>query len=147
MTYDIKSFAQLNIHELYALLALRNRVFVVEQGCAYHDIDGDKDFAALHLMYWQDGVLAAYARILPPQAGQSAAIGRVLVDTPYRGSGLARILMQQAMDECTRRWPGRIYVQAQQYLHDFYRSLGFTVASAVYDEDGIPHVDMYCEAA
>lgn len=146
MTHDLKTFDRLDSRELYAVLALRNRVFVVEQNCVYHDTDGEADFAALHLMYWHEGRLAAYARLLPPQEGRSAAIGRVVVDAACRGRGLARTLMQQALAECRQRWPGRIYVQAQHHLHDFYASLGFAAASAVYEEDGIPHIDMYADA-
>lgn len=58
MTRDLKTFDRLDSRELYAGLALRNRVFVVEQNCVYHDIDGEADFSAMHLMYWHEGRLA-----------------------------------------------------------------------------------------
>lgn len=140
---QISTFDQLDARTLYAWLALRNQVFVVEQQCVYADLDGAADFAARHLLYWRNGELAAGARIIPPDEGRPAAIGRVVVAAKHRGGGLARILMQAAIAECRNRWPGPVYVQAQRYLLGFYLGLGCEVHSEVYLEDGIEHVDLY----
>lgn len=40
---------------------------------------------------------------------------------------------------------GRIRISAQQYLLEFYKSLGFKVVSDIYLEDNIPHVEMLFE--
>ncbi|KLT73496.1 hypothetical protein PL75_02720 [Neisseria arctica] len=142
----LRCFYELGIHELYAILALRSRVFVVEQECPYQDPDGEKDFQALHLLIQDGQQLAAYARILPPSQG-IPAIGRVVTAPEYRGKGMARNLMQQAIAVCRNRWPQTaIAIQAQSYLIDFYKSLGFTPVSIEYLEDGIPHVDMQLKA-
>ena len=84
--WTTKAFEALTLAELYALLQLRSEVFVVEQACAFQDMDG-LDQAALHLLgRTAAGELAAYARLLP--AGCSypqVSIGRV-VTSPRHGA-------------------------------------------------------------
>ncbi|TMH55957.1 MAG: GNAT family N-acetyltransferase, partial [Betaproteobacteria bacterium] len=64
-----KRFAELTPADLYALLAARAAVFVVEQSCVFQDADGLDPFA-WHLLGWaQPGeprTLAAYLRLLEP---------------------------------------------------------------------------------
>lgn len=136
-------FGALRPIELHDLLRLRVDIFVVEQRCAYAEIDG-QDPSALHIL-GQDaaGSLVAYARILPPGADGRPHIGRVVVERRHRGSGIGRELMDRAIRACTGRYATLpIVVQAQADLLGFYRSLGFVPISEQYLWDGIPHVDM-----
>ncbi len=129
---------------LYRVLKLRSEVFVVEQQCIYLDPDG-RDEDAWHLQALDsDGAVLAYARLLPPQSAQDAArIGRVITAPSARGTGLGRALMQEALVACARLWPDApLELGAQAHLRDFYGSFGFAAISDVYDEDGIPHIDM-----
>ena len=65
LRWQLASFAELSTGELYALLALREAVFVVEQRCAYQELDGlDQD--ALHLVAWEGAQVAACLRLLAP---------------------------------------------------------------------------------
>ena len=139
-----KPFDTLTLAELYALLQLRSEVFVVEQTCAFQDIDGH-DQAALHLLgYTATGELAAYARLLA--AGRSYAqvsIGRVVTSPRHRGHGLGRELLRQAIGQCEAQFGLQpIKIGAQQYLRAFYESFGFVTEGEGYLEDGIPHVHM-----
>ena len=130
---------------VYAALRLRAEVFVVEQQCAYADVDG-RDLAegVLHLLAWRDADLLACARLLPPgMTFAAASIGRVVVAPSARGQGLAHALMQRAIDACSTVWPeSDILLSAQAHLQDFYAAHGFVACSERYLEDGIPHVDM-----
>jgi len=129
--------------ELYAALVLRARVFVVEQQCAYPDPDG-LDLAAdvWHLFGWQNKALHAYLRLLGAVRDE-VVIGRVIVAPEGRGNGLGHRLLEEALHACAERWPGRpLFLSAQAHLQAYYGRYGFTACSAVYDEDGIPHVDM-----
>ena len=136
--------------DLYAALRLRSQVFVVEQECAYQDVDGaDLWPGTLHVLAERDGALVAYARILEsaPGVAHSAPtsglrIGRVLVASEARGTGLARAVMEQALAECARRPELGVELSAQAHLVGFYGGLGFVATGDEYDEDGIPHVDM-----
>ncbi|KAA9327044.1 GNAT family N-acetyltransferase [Hymenobacter busanensis] len=144
LTWTSKPYAALALDELYALLQLRSEVFVVEQACAFQDIDG-QDAAAHHLLgLAPDGRLAAYARLFAPGACYAeASIGRVVVSPQFRRSGLGQALMREALAQCERLFgTGPIKIGAQQYLLDFYQSFGFEPSSAVYLEDGIPHLSM-----
>lgn len=144
LQWSCKPFAALSVTELYQILHWRQRVFVVEQACAYLDADG-LDPECLHLSLCNpQGELLAYARLLPPGLnGAEPAIGRVLVVPQYRRLQLARALMLCALDEIAQRFASMpVRVSAQLYLQDFYQRLGFVATSAPYDEDGIPHIDM-----
>lgn len=141
--YD-HAFAELDGHQLYRLLAARQAVFVVEQHCPYLDADG-LDPQCRHL--WAEdpgGTVLAVARLLPPGLKHpEASIGRVLTTAAGRGRGLARQLMQRALARLALDHPGApILLEAQHYLEGFYRGLGFATTSAVFDLDGIPHVEM-----
>jgi ElaA protein len=143
---------QLTAAEIYAVLAARQQVFAVEQQCAFLDADGH-DFHAWHLLGWaEDGEtshLAAYLRVLDPDRKfAEPSIGRVLTLPPHRGTGLGRVLMAEGIVRTRCIWPGRaIRIAAQQRLEAFYAELGFKTASAPYQEDNIPHVDMLLDAA
>jgi len=136
---------ELSLEHLYQILKLRNQVFVVEQKCAYQDID-DKDLVAdnRHLMLWQGTLLIAYARLLTPIDNNSPAIiGRVIVAPEARGQDLGYQLLEKAVASCKKYWPKhRIKLSAQAHLQKFYGSLGFIPQGDIYDEDGIAHVNM-----
>lgn len=138
---DLRRMDAFSAAELYALLRLRVDIFVVEQACAYPELDG-RDEAALHLRLLVDGDTAAYARLWRPQ-GEPPRIGRVLVAPAHRGRRLGEALMREALNACGKHFPGEpIALSAQSHLERFYRSLGFSPISDEYVEDGIPHIDM-----
>jgi len=145
MQPTLVSFDALSGADVYDLLALRQRVFVVEQACAYLDADG-LDRAARHLlMRDRQGALIAYTRVLEPGVRFAThAIGRVVVAPERRGEALGHAVMQStiaAIELAHGRVP--ITLAAQAHLQRFYARLGFvTISETPYDEDGIPHVDM-----
>lgn len=145
INWQDKHHSELTPSQLYALLALRSAVFVVEQQCAYLDVDG-KDLQAenRHLLGMADDQLVAYARLLSPEDETSPAkIGRVIVSDRVRGARLGNRLMEQAINSCQQHWPGRdLFLSAQAHLESFYGQHGFVAVGENYLEDGIPHVDM-----
>lgn len=143
-TWHIKSFTELSKEELYAILRIRQDVFVVEQTCAYNDIDGNDD-AWLHVFAKNGDAIVAYARLRLENERQEpiARIGRVLVAMQARHQGLARQLMQHCIEHIHTAAPNRvIQLSAQCYLLEFYNSLGFVEVGYEYLEDDIPHHDM-----
>ena len=136
-------FEDLGVHDLYDALALRLRVFVLEQG-PYQDADGI-DPHAWHLLGRESGgALIAYLRVVDPgRKYEEPSIGRVVIAPEARGRALGRALMQEGIARCRAAWPGRgIRISAQARLERFYRSLGFELVGAEYLEDGIPHIEM-----
>ena len=143
MTTVVKLFKELTVAELYAILALRSEVFVVEQHCAYQDVDGS-DPLAQHIMLIDHEHIVAYARLF--DAGvlfDEASIGRVVVAPGARKRSLGHVLMKEAVAEIEKRcFSPKIKIAAQEHLKDFYRQHGFAVCSESFLEDGIPHVYM-----
>lgn len=143
MKWKVFSFEDLTIHELYTILQERNAIFVVEQECAYQEIDG-RDQESLHLSAWDGDVLVAYARLMPAGVKyEEPSIGRVIVNSEYRGQGIARELIDRAMKAMREKWDVQsIKLHAQSHLTSFYGSFGFDEISESYLDDGIPHTDM-----
>ncbi|HNU88136.1 MAG TPA: GNAT family N-acetyltransferase [Ferruginibacter sp.] len=143
LTWVFKKFEELSSAELYAIMQLRNEVFVVEQDCVYQDADG-KDPGCWHLAGWDGANLVAYTRIITPGiAFKEASIGRVVTSPRYRRTGAGRELMEKSIDRTFSQFNcTEIKIGAQLYLTRFYQSLGFRQTSPEYLEDGIPHIEM-----
>jgi ElaA protein len=138
-------FDELSLTALYAILAARAEVFVVEQNCFYLDPD-DHDQSAFHLLgKSESGELLAYLRILPPgeKYPGMAAMGRILTRGPGRGVGLGKALVAEGIQQSRRLFPGApLKISAQAHLEQFYAGFGFVTVSTPYDDAGIPHLDM-----
>jgi ElaA protein len=131
-------FADLTAAEVYGLCRLRVDVFVVEQECAYPELDGrDTEPGTEHLWFEADGVPVATLRVLDDGAGR--AIGRVATAAGWRGSGLAARLMEEAL---ASYGDGPLHLGAQAPLEGWYERFGFRRSGPGYVEDGIPHVPM-----
>ena len=145
LTWSLTRFDALSPQALYALLQLRSEVFVVEQACAFQDLDG-LDAQAMHLLGHSeaDGTLQAYARCLSPGLKYAeASIGRVVGRASARGAGVGHALMRQALACVALHWGAQpIRIGAQARLEGFYRQHGFVPDGEPYDEDGIAHIEM-----
>jgi ElaA protein len=127
---------------LYEVLRFRQAIFVVEQACAYPDLDG-LDRRAHHLLLHADGALAGYLRLVPHPDEHRVSIGRVAVGPSFRHRGFAGRLMTAALSRCARDWPGlAVGLSAQAHLTSFYESLGFGAIAPPYDDYGVPHIEM-----
>lgn len=146
MKWHCKKFSELLVTELYQIMKLRSEVFVVEQNCVYLDADG-KDEKSFHIYATVNDKIAAYARLLPPDLSfKEASIGRVLTAQSQRRKGLGIILMEKCIAKAQEIFETTtIKIGAQLYLKAFYEGLGFMQCSAIYDEDGIPHIEMIFE--
>ena len=145
-------FTSLSANQVYQMIALRERVFVVEQECVYLDCDG-KDYESWHLLGWHpeyqdgsaEGVLVAYLRVLPPGLRYpELSIGRVVTSPDYRRQGFGRLLIQEGI-RCIQETFGAVPVRiaAQSYLERFYTEMGFQKDSEEFLEDNIPHIEMF----
>ncbi|WP_445407108.1 GNAT family N-acetyltransferase [Acinetobacter seifertii] len=116
---------------------IREQVFIQEQGIAPEDEWDDFDATAVHFMAYDKEQPIATARLLPQYS-----VGRVAVLMPYRKQGIGKILMQHIIDyACNQKLP-YLKLSAQTYVTAFYEALGFNVEGEVYQDCGIPHIDM-----
>ncbi len=141
--WQFYTFDELPNRLLLEILTLRQDVFVVEQDCAYPDIDG-LDPQSAHLCGSVDGRILAYLRCLPPGLSWPAsAIGRIVVHPDARGTSTGRELVRRGIEYNLQHWPdAAIEIGAQSYLLKFYGELGFEAVGEEYVEDGIPHFHM-----
>lgn len=146
--WTCKKFDDLLPQELYAILQLRNEVFVIEQQCFYQDCD-DRDAGAFHHFAMQENKMAAYSRLFAPGIIYSeSSIGRVVNSPSVRGSGMGKELMQKNIAQVYALFgKSDIRIGAQLYLKKFYESFGFVQRSDIYLEDNIQHILMVLTAA
>lgn len=137
-------FGDFTAAELYDVLELRQRVFVIEQASLFPDIDWHDRVAEHLLATGDDGGLRGYLRIFAPgMKADTASLGRVVVDETARGTGLGRVLVVEGLAHLARHHAAAdVVISAQQHLERFYGALGFATESEPYDDAGIPHVDM-----
>ncbi|MCH1526064.1 MAG: GNAT family N-acetyltransferase [SAR86 cluster bacterium] len=144
VNYIWKTFSDLTRDELYEMIHLRQKVFIVEQDCPYLDADfSDQD--AFHLLGYDDGGLISYLRAFPPGIKyEGASLGRIVVDDSKRGEQLGQNLTKEGISYLSKHYPDtEIIISAQHRLENFYCELGFTARGEVYLEDDIDHIQMY----
>ncbi|MCL4141449.1 UNVERIFIED_CONTAM: hypothetical protein GTU68_004409 [Idotea baltica] len=145
LRFECYAFSELSIELLYAILKLRQEVFIVEQTCYYLDAD-DKDQLSYHVIGFDgSNVPIAYARLVPKGVSYQdyGSIGRILTSTSYRGQGAGKELMRQSLlhyAQTINYFP--IKISAQSHLLSFYQAFGFVSTREDYLEDGIPHTAM-----
>lgn len=144
LKWSLKQFDNLSPRELYAIARLRIEIFVVEQNCAYQDLDNN-DLYCSHLMCWKNDALIACARIVPPSVSFEgfSSIGRIVLSANFRRIGLGKELFRRALFYTERIYKHLpIRIEAQLYIKKFYESFGFVQTSDCYILDGIDHVQM-----
>ena len=143
MEWRWKQFTDLRLNELYELIQLRERVFVVEQSCVYLDCDG-LDQQSWHLAGYKGHELVTYLRVLPAKLKYpEISFGRVVTAPEHRKFGYGKDLTKQALVNIRDTFGEvSIRISAQAYLEKFYGACGFTRQGEEYLEDGIPHIEM-----
>jgi ElaA protein len=143
---QLRVFSALSLGQLYAILKLRQDVFVLEQRSFYEDVDDD-DQTSWHLCIYDDDKLVGYTRLraLKPQGYK---IERVVCAKEYRGRGLGHKLMEAALKKISTLAAGcKVTLSAQTEALAFYQAYGFVAQGRAYDDGGIEHMDMSLQLA
>jgi len=144
INWKIKPFKELTTDEFHDILALRIKVFVVEQNCPYQELDG-KDKKGVHIFgIDKNKEVVATARILPKNISYSElSIGRVVTDVSVRQKKVGIELMENCMTYIKNKFPNEaVRISAQTHLDKFYQKFGFVSTGKKYLEDNIPHTEM-----
>ncbi len=119
---------------------LRFAVFVNEQQVpAEIELDEFDDLSVHAVAFDAEGSAIGTGRLLP-----DGHIGRMAVAKAARGRGVGSAILKALMDEARRRRHSHAVLSAQTHAQDFYRKHGYAAYGDVYDDAGIPHVEMRC---
>ncbi len=142
MDLQVIHYSYLTKNQLYQLLYLRIKIFVVEQNCPYQELD-DLDKISYHVLGTIDQTLISIGRIVPNEKEKQILIGRIAVNDNHRKNGYALKMMNEIIYFININFSNfEIALSAQTYLKEFYISLGFKAHGETYLEDGIPHIYM-----
>ncbi len=141
----VRGSADLTLAELYAILKLRTDVFFLEQDIDEEELDWrDLEPETVHYAVFDGRDAVACLRLLvdeePEHADARHVIGRVVVRADRRGVGLARVLLERAIDDVGAHG---MLLHAQEQVAGLYARHGFVPFGERYLEAGIPHVSMY----
>lgn len=120
-----------------AAFALRRQVFVLEQHVPPDEENDAYDLTATHFVALQQGELVGTLRLL--FLPEHVKIGRVAVARPSRGQGIARQMIQEAMQHARSIGKDRFCLTAQSDKLGFYERLGFVAFGPEFMDGGMPH--------
>ncbi|QUS62345.1 GNAT family N-acetyltransferase [Synechocystis sp. PCC 7339] len=144
INWSWQRFNDISGEAMHEMLALRQNVFMVEQGCLYLDADG-LDKQSWHLFgRTNDQQLVAYARLnFPHTRYPEPSFGRVLTSKAIRGMGTGRKIVAACIQKSLQEYPNLdVWISAQTYLTKFYAEFGFAEVGDPYDDHGIEHISM-----
>ncbi|MBI3561487.1 MAG: GNAT family N-acetyltransferase [Gammaproteobacteria bacterium] len=121
-----------------AIYAVRNAVFVQEQGIdASAEWDG-QDQQAQHVLAWdQERQPIGTGRLLI-----DGRIGRMAVLPAWRRHGVGRHILEQLLRIAAKQGKTQVYLSAQVAVLGFYTRAGFIAQGEHYIEEGILHQKM-----
>jgi predicted GNAT family N-acyltransferase len=137
-----------NEGELMQALALREIVFIEEQSVPESMERDEDDATALHVLAMAAGHAIGTGRLVvlsaPPagEVGNWGRIGRMAVLQAYRKTGVGSRLLQTLEGEARKRNLDGIMLHAQLSAMDFYKRHGYVPNGAVFEEAGMPHLEM-----
>ena len=103
MTLEVKPWNELSRKEINDIFSLRSEVFIVEQECAYQDVDG-KDKQADHVMLHVDNELVGYTRVFVENTYfKEASFGRAVVKKNHRGEGYGHLLVDKSLEHLKKK--------------------------------------------
>lgn len=128
-----------------AAMAVREAVFVREQGISVPDEFDARDAAAEHLVaLGEDGAIVATCRLFVDDGATdgTARLGRLAVLPQARGHGIASAMIAACEARARAAGAQRMVLDAQVAAMALYERAGYASHGAVFDDSGIPHQTM-----
>jgi predicted GNAT family N-acyltransferase len=121
--------------------AVRVAVFVGEQGIPRSEELDDFDASATHCVAYDDADKPCGAgRLL--LFDEYAKVGRMAVLASHRKLGAGAAVLAALEREAAAHGIAVIKLSAQLHARGFYERCGYTAHGDIYDDVGIPHIDM-----
>ena len=124
--------------DLGALRAVREQVFVIEQNVPLTLEWDEMDARSAHVLALSNsGKPIGTGRLLP-----DGHIGRMAVLKAWRGHGIGSALLEALMILGWKNGHEALVLNAQVAAAPFYAKYGFEKHGEIFDEAGIPHIEM-----
>ncbi|APX72840.1 GNAT family N-acetyltransferase [Companilactobacillus allii] len=138
--WEIKEFSELTTQELFDLMYIRVKTFVVEQERIYQEVD-DNDLTSIHIFKYEGKKIIAYARVFREDG--HITFGRIVAAKDHRGTGLGAKLVEEVLRVINDKFPDQnIEIEAQTYVEGFYKKFGFKSVGDVFLFNHTPHIKM-----
>jgi predicted GNAT family N-acyltransferase len=119
---------------------IRYQVFVVEQNVP-EDLEWDEyDQDAFHAVAKSQDQVIGTGRLILNQT--IAKIGRMAIDKEFRGKGIGIDILRALINKGKEKGAQEFILHAQTHAIAFYAKEGFEPYGPIFDEAGIPHVEM-----
>lgn len=134
--------------DLAMALAIREIVFIEEQQVPMSVERDEEDARAYHVLAFDGGHAIGTGRLVtlseppPGEAGLWGRIGRMAVLDAYRKRRLGTRILEALETEAARQGMTGIVLHAQLHAKDFYVRFGYQGSGPIFDEAGMPHMEM-----
>ena len=122
-----------------AALAVREEVFIKEQGVPSSIERDDNDDRAIHVIASHENEIIGTARLT---TDLEARIGRVAVIKKWRRQGIAGLLLNALEDEARKLGFTEMTLHSQSYVNQLYLNHGYVQNGPEFSEADINHVPM-----
>jgi len=112
-------------------------LFQIRHG-SWNELQSAAKFIRTEVFIQEQTRAIATARLLP-----NHWIGRVAVLKTDRGRGLGKALMQAIIEYAQEQQLDQLCLSSQVHATSFYQELGFACFGEVYEDCGIPHINMH----
>ncbi|MFH0874869.1 MAG: GNAT family N-acetyltransferase [archaeon] len=129
-----------NQDEYKKTLEIRNSVFVKEQSIPKELEFDEHEEESMHFIAFEGETVVGCARLR--QIDDNIKLERISVLNEFRGKGYGKEIVNFLVKYALKNNPKKIYVNAQHFLFNFYKELGFVPYGTTFFEAGIKHVKM-----
>jgi predicted GNAT family N-acyltransferase len=112
-----------SLDEMARVIAIRGAIYMGEQHCPFEEEFDGNDFSATHLICHKDGEPVGCMRIR--YFADFAKLERLAVRSEGRGSGLAGVLLDAAIELCRKKGYRVLYAHSQKRFLKVWEQRGF----------------------
>jgi predicted GNAT family N-acyltransferase len=112
-----------SMDEMARVIAIRGAIYMGEQHCPFEEEFDGNDFSATHLICHKDGEPVGCMRIR--YFADFAKLERLAVRSEGRGSGLAGVLLDAAIELCRKKGYRVLYAHSQKRFLKVWEQRGF----------------------
>ena len=120
---------------------VRRKVFTEEQKISPElDLDGEDENSDHFVAYFENEPIGTTRiRYL---SNELAKIERTSIVSAFRGKNIGKKIMEESISYIKAKGIKEVMLYAQEHAKGFYEKLGFKQKGEIFEEVGIPHIEM-----